>query len=62
MNKYKYKGFVYLVSVNGTQYAVKFSHLEEFVALYRGYDGVVINDFVMSQIHFDYEFQWYKQI
>lgn len=58
----KYNGYVYLVSVNGIEYAVKSNHLEEFVALHRGVGAVVISDFVMSQIQFDHVFQWYKKI
>lgn len=58
----KYNGFFYLVSVNGVEYAVKFNHLEEFVALHRGDGAVVISAIVKSQIQFDNGYQWYKKI
>lgn len=58
----KYFGYVYLVSVNGVEYAVKFNHLEEFVALHCGDGAVVISSFVKSQIQFDHGYQWYKKI
>lgn len=56
----KYKGYIYLVHYHGADYAVKFNHLDEFVALHHGNGAIVVNDFVMSQIVFDNEFQWYK--
>lgn len=58
----KFKGFVYLVSINGVDFAVKFNHLEEFVALYHGNGAIVITDFVMSQIDFANGLQWYKKL
>ena len=58
----RYKGFVYLVSLQGDDYAVKNNHLDEFVALHRGDGAIVINDFVMSQIDFDYALQWFKKL
>lgn len=58
----KYTGYVYLVSVNGAEYAVKFKHLEEFVALHRGDGAVVISALVISKIQFDHAYQWYKKI
>lgn len=58
----KYNGYVYLVSVNGVEYAVKPYHLEEFVALHCGDCAVVVSAFVMSQIQFDHGYQWYKKI
>lgn len=58
----KYKGFVYLVSVHGEDYVVKINHLDEFVALHCGNGPIVITDFVMSQIDFEYALQWYKKL
>lgn len=57
-----YKGFVYLVSCRGVDYAIKNNHLDEFVALHRGDGVIVISDFVMSQISFDNALQWYKKL
>lgn len=62
MNKYKYKGYVYLVSRWGVDYAVKNNHLDEFVSLFRGDGAIVICDFVFSHIDFDNALQWYKKI
>lgn len=58
----KYTGSVYLVSVDGSDYAVKNHHLDEFAALMHTRGVIVINDFVMSQICFDYALQWYKKL
>lgn len=58
----KYKGFVYLVSCRGVEYAVKFNHLEEFISLYRNSGVIAISDFVMSHITFDDALQWYKKL
>lgn len=58
----KYKGYVYLVSLLGVDYVVKNNHLEEFVALHLCDGAVVINDFVVSQIEFDYAYEWYKKL
>lgn len=58
----KFKGSVYLVSVGGVDYVVKNNHLDEFVALMRDNGVIVITDFVMSQICFDYALQWYKKL
>lgn len=57
-----YRGFVYLVSCGGVDYAIKNNHLEEFVALHRGDGAIVVSDFVMSQISFDHVLQWYKKL
>lgn len=58
----KYKGFIYLVSHCGVDYAVKNRHLDEFVALHRGDGPIVITDFVVSQILFENALQWYKKL
>lgn len=58
----KYKGFVYLVSCSGVDYAVKINHLEEFVALHRVDGAILVTDFVMSHIDFVDAFQWYKKL
>ena len=58
----KFKGFVYLVTCSGVDYAVKINHLEEFVALHRCDGAIVITDFVMSQIDFVNGLQWYKKL
>ena len=58
----KYRGFIYLVTLNDVTYAVKNNHLDEFVSLHRGDGAIVITDFVMSQINFDYALQWYKKL
>lgn len=58
----KYKGYIYLVSLSGVDYAVKVNHLDEFAALHRGECPILINDFVLSQIEFDYALQWYKKL
>lgn len=58
----KFKGSIYLVSIDGVEYAVKHGHLDEFVALMHTRGSIVVNDLVMSQIYFDDECQWYRKI
>lgn len=58
----KFKGYVYLVSRCGVDYAVKNNHLDEFVSLFLGDGAIVITDFVMSNIEFDDALQWYKKL
>lgn len=58
----KYNGNVYIVTCDDVTYAVKNNYLDEFVALHRGNGVIVIVDFVMSVIEFDYALQWYKKL
>ena len=57
-----YTGLIYLVSVDGVDYAVKIHHLEEFVSLMHDSGVIIVNHLSMSQTSFDHDFQWYKKL
>lgn len=58
----RFYGYVYHVSIGDTCYVVKLNHLDEFMALMRGYGSVIISDFVKTNVSFDYVHQWYKTV
>lgn len=62
----KFYGHVYYVRVEraGSQkeYVVKVNHLDEFVALMKEFDTVIVTELFKTYVNFEHKFQWYKSL
>jgi type IV secretory pathway TrbF-like protein len=57
-----YTGFVYHVSIAGSDYVIKHGHLDEFVALMHNQGAIVVNDFVKTKVCFAHVSMWYYKV
>lgn len=51
----------FIVEVNGVQYVVKYSKIDEFLCLFLP-SVVVVSSMTTSPIEWQHKYQWYKRI